>query len=125
MTDLWERRLRRAGQLETEWPFAGEILAFYSRIAVLQGQMARQVAASGARTPEEYPLDRLGPFLEPLLELVAEAGPDVLAQEAADLLEVRADKRVGRIIGGDPGRWWASGVERLSFFTRVLLEPYL
>ena len=29
MTDVWERRLRRAAQLETEWPFARDILRFF------------------------------------------------------------------------------------------------
>jgi FdhE protein len=125
MTNLWERRLRRANRLENEWPFAGEILAFYRSIIPIQADMARQVAASGARNPEDYPLARLGSFLDPLLDLVAEAGPEVLAREAADLLAVHAEKRVARVIGADPGRWWASEEGQPPFFTRVLLEPYL
>lgn len=119
--DPWERRVRRARELEREWPFAGEILSFYRRIAALQGDAAR--SASG--TPGDFPFGRLAPFVDPLLDLVVSTGPEVLAREASHLLELAPEARRARVLPGGPGRWWTRSDEGLSFFTIVLLQPYL
>jgi len=125
LTDPWERRLRRAAALEREWPFAGEILTFYRGIAALQGDAARAVAAAGAGSPDDHPFEVLAPFVDPLLDLVAATGPEVLAREAARLLEQSPEARRTRIVSGGAGRWWMRADEGLSFFTIVLLQPYL
>lgn len=33
MTDVWERRIKRAEALEEQWPFAAEVLRFYRKLA--------------------------------------------------------------------------------------------
>ena len=123
--DPWERRVRRALELERQWPFAGEILSFYRRIAALQGDAARSVEEGGPGTSDGLSFERLAPFVEPLLDLAASKGPGVLAREASHLLDLAPETRRVRILAGGPGRWWTRADEGLSFFTIVLLQPYL
>lgn len=78
MSDVWDRRIRRASELEREWPFAAEILGFYRELAALQ----REIAGLGRQAARAR-----------LAAWAAERAPAALAAEA------RAWER-------DPARRW-------------------
>lgn len=49
MSDVWDRRIRRAAELEKEWPFAADLLRFYRDLAAFQREIARQDRAVALR----------------------------------------------------------------------------
>jgi hypothetical protein len=92
MTNAWERRLRRAVQLEKEWPFAADILRLYRSLLPIQARIHAE--AAGKFPPDEtftpWFMDRLCD----LVDRVAAEGPGTLAEEAA------------RWRGHVEDRWW-------------------
>jgi len=72
MNDLWERRIRRAEQLEKEWPYAAEILRFYRGFSTLQKQCFEKGKSSD---------DIRGA----ILDLVERDGPEILRPSAKSL----------------------------------------
>jgi len=132
---VWKQRIERAQELAGEYPFAAEILGFYSEIASFQKWLAEEsVAASGNGSP---PLDFL-PFREcldisqvlsnlpALISLIERVGTPALANAAETLSEEPSEywedflgaywKNEGHAVEGAP-------VTHL-FFARVLLQPY-
>ncbi|MGO9947950.1 MAG: formate dehydrogenase accessory protein FdhE [Steroidobacteraceae bacterium] len=97
MTDLkWERRIRRANELTSVYPFAAEGLRFYSRLATFQKSLYADIEKALANSPKssaDRPLrDELDLFLllrrfSGFLSLIQEIAPAPLVQAAADLAQ--------------------------------------
>ena len=68
MSDLFEKRIRRAELLEKEWPYAAELLRFHRRVWALQ----KEILALPEKTP----------ILPRLLALVSQDGPPELVRQA-------------------------------------------
>jgi FdhE protein len=90
----WDRRIRRANELTSFYPFAAEGLRFYARLASFQRSLYReaQEASNGsAKAPVEKPLREeldlffLLPKFSGFLALIQQIAPAPLAQAAADL----------------------------------------
>ena len=129
----WEQRIERAKELAETYPFASQILSFYSEIAAFQqslGARLRSPGEGGAHT--EYlafrdclDLAPLLPGVSSLLSLVARVAPAPLAQVAEELKREEEDyweyllstywKSEGRVVEGAP--------ETHLFFARALLQP--
>ena len=101
----WDRRIARARELAGHYPFAAEILTFYSKLAAFQrGSYSRLQSALGSTTaaarngqlsPELAPseLEALMPQFQPFLSFLEHEGPSALAGFAASLED------------GDPDDW--------------------
>ena len=122
MTDVWERRLRRAAQLEKEWPFALDLLRFFRSLTEFQREVHRLVSDPAIRCALDD--DDLLPLLPPamkLFDLVQEHGPPELARRAAELEKAPEDLKI-RLLSEflhRPGEMDAV----TAFFPRVLLQP--
>lgn len=93
----WDQRIERARELAGRYPFAAEILTFYSKLAAFQRgsysglQSTFGSATAGARngqlSPELNPheLKALVPQFRPFLSFLAREGPSSLAGFAANL----------------------------------------
>ena len=100
----WDRRIRRAGELLETVPSAAEPLRFYQSIAGFQ----KSLCEDGLAPP-------LSSCVEPLLTLVEQHGPSLLAEAARDLRR-------------RPEAWpalvdQAAGDAAHTFFARVLCQP--
>jgi formate dehydrogenase accessory protein FdhE len=97
MTDpKWDRRIRRATELATTYPFAAEGLRYYARVATFQKSLYADVQKALAVSPKisadrplrsELDLFILLPRFAGFLSLIQEIAPAPLAQAAADLAE--------------------------------------
>ncbi|MFN3486013.1 MAG: formate dehydrogenase accessory protein FdhE, partial [Planctomycetota bacterium] len=67
MSDVWDRRIRRASELQREWPFAADLLGFYRALAAVQRDLSR--------------LDRSEALVR-LVAWIAERAPVALAAQA-------------------------------------------
>ncbi len=115
MTDVWEKRLRRARVLEEDWPFAADLLAFFRAVTEFQREV------HGRMTPGAD-LGALVEFLYPLCHLVEQRGPEELARVAAGLGKLSyAD--AGRLLQAWMGREGDDGGPE-RFFPRALLQPF-
>jgi FdhE protein len=74
-SDAFGKRIRRAEQLEKDWPFAADLLRFFATMTSLQRDLAAQ---RGAAPPDPEVLSRL-------LRIVREQGPAVLAESARQI----------------------------------------
>src|SRR5947209_2694974 len=95
---VYEIRIRRAQHLTSQFPFAAEVLRFYSRIAEFQktlfteakkiipatlGVSNKPVAYSNSRANfPSFDLNLAVPKLAPFLSLIEQAGPAPLASAA-------------------------------------------
>ena len=122
MTDVWERRLRRAEQLEKEWPFARDILRFFRTLTDFQREVYRLVSDPAIHCAlDDGDLLPLLPPAMKLFDLVQEHGPKELAQAAGDLERAPQEEKL-RLLSDylhRPGDLDAVA----SFFPRVLLQP--
>ena len=95
MTDAkWDRRIRRANELATSYPFSAEGLRYYARVATFQkgvyGEIQKTLAGS-PRISSDRPLrDELDFFLllpkfPGFLSLIQQIAPAPLARSAASL----------------------------------------
>jgi formate dehydrogenase accessory protein FdhE len=99
----WDRRIRRANELISAYPFAAEGLRFYARVAELQRGLcagAAKVIANSPMQPAEYlPLREqlFNPLLLPkFAEFAAQVGqsaPEPVARAAAQLARARTEAR--------------------------------
>jgi len=90
----WDRRIRRANELATSYPFSAEGLRYYARVATFQkgvyGEIQKTLAGS-PRISSDRPLrDELDFFLllpkfPGLLSLIQQIAPAPLARSAASL----------------------------------------
>jgi FdhE protein len=111
MSDVFQKRLRRAEVLEKEWPFAAELLRFYRQVWRFQADILDQLTS--APNPD---LQAAVSQLPMFLELVAREGPPSLARLAAtptDFKELLRRYGDGETIE-DP---------LLEFFPRVFMQP--
>src|ERR1700688_1056829 len=90
----WDRRIRRATELTSTYPFAAEGLRFYARIATFQKPFYAEIQkalAESAKISAERPLqDELDLFLllphfSPFLSVIQQIAPAPLTQAAAAL----------------------------------------
>jgi FdhE protein len=90
----WDRRIRRANELTSTYPFAAEGLRFYSRVATLQKSLYEEVQKATPVSPkilndaplrDELDLFALLPKFPGFLSAVEQIAPAPLAQAAADL----------------------------------------
>jgi FdhE protein len=87
----WDRRINRANELASKYPFASEGLRFYGRVATFQKRfysaIHRELADSpkssaGRALREELDLFLLLPNFSPFLSVIQQAAPEPLAQAA-------------------------------------------
>src|SRR5450631_55019 len=92
----WDRRIRRATELTSTYPFAAEGLRYYARVATFQKSLyadIQKALADSPKTSADRPLrDELDLFLllprfSPFLSVIQGVAPVPLAQAAADLAQ--------------------------------------
>ena len=93
----WDRRIERARELAAQYPFAAEVLTFYSKLAAFQQgfysrlQSTLGSAAAGAGNGhlpldlERYELEAVMPQFRPFLSFLVREGPSAMAAFAATL----------------------------------------
>jgi formate dehydrogenase maturation protein FdhE len=90
----WDRRIRRAGELASCYPFAAEGLRFYARLATFQRSLYADIQQALADSPagdstrslrEELDLFLLLPNFSRFLSLIEQIAPAPLAQAAGEL----------------------------------------
>jgi formate dehydrogenase accessory protein FdhE len=97
MDAKWDRRIRRANELTSSFPFAAEGLRYYARVATFQktlyGEIQRALAASpkiSADRPlrDELDLFLLLPHFSAFLALIQQIAPAPLARAADGLAQM-------------------------------------
>jgi formate dehydrogenase maturation protein FdhE len=92
----WDRRIRRANELASTYPFSAEGLRYYARVAEFQkgvyGDMQKALAHSPAISADRPLRDELDLFLllprfAGFLSLIRQAAPVPLAEAASDLAQ--------------------------------------
>jgi formate dehydrogenase accessory protein FdhE len=92
----WDRRIRRATELTSSYPFAAEGLRFYARIATFQKSLYAEIQQALADSPkisaarplqDELDLFLLLPRFTGFLSLVQQIAPAPLAHAAAELAQ--------------------------------------
>jgi len=92
----WDRRIRRANELTSSYPFAAEGLRFYARAAAFQRRLYADIQHSLADSPKnsdvgslrnDLDLFLLLPKFSGFLSLILEIAPTPLAQSARELAQ--------------------------------------
>ena len=92
----WDRRIRRANDLTSAYPFAAEGLRFYAKVATFQKGLYAEIEKALADSPkiaadrplrDELDLFLLVPHFSRFLALIQQVAPPPLAQGAAALLQ--------------------------------------
>jgi Protein involved in formate dehydrogenase formation len=92
----WDRRIHRATELTSVYPFAAEGLGFYTHVAKFQRSLYADFrqsvgeslkVSSPGRLPDEWNLPELLPKFPELLALIERIAPPPLAQAAASLMQ--------------------------------------
>jgi formate dehydrogenase accessory protein FdhE len=92
----WDRRIRRANDLTSAYPFAAEGLRFYAKVATFQKGLYAEIEKALADSPkiaadrplrDELDLFLLLPHFSRFLALIQQVAPPPLAQAAAALLQ--------------------------------------
>jgi len=90
----WDRRIRRANELTSTYPFAAEGLRFYSCVATFQKSLYEEIQKTSAVSPkisseaplrDELDLFALLPKFPGFLSAIERVAPVPLAQAAVDL----------------------------------------
>jgi len=90
----WDRRIRRADELASTYPFSAEGLRYYSRIATFQKNLYTEIQKALASTPkisadrplrDELDLFLLLPHFSGVLNVIQQIAPSALAEAAAGL----------------------------------------
>ena len=97
MTDAkWDRRIRRANELVSTYPFAAQGLRFYVDVATFQKSLYRHILRALSDTPstpadrplrDELDLFLLLPKFPEFLSLIQQIAPAPLSQASADLAQ--------------------------------------
>jgi len=116
MTWTWERRIARAGELQSRFPESSSLLTFYGHVARYQKVIADKLIAH----PETDPC-ALATYYPELLKLVSTHGPRELATYAREELSTAAAREdlLMDLWGGNPPE-----SEPAKFFARALLQPF-
>ena len=134
----WQRRIARAEELGTQYPFAAEILRFYVAIARFQEELygdpgrlperSGGFSGSAAQGPQLFapplPSELAGRFGE-FLSVIEQNGPGPLRESARDLRNCGEDAHLRLLTVF----WNGNGTETLpdgpnDFFARAFLQPY-
>jgi formate dehydrogenase accessory protein FdhE len=92
----WDRRIRRANELVSTYPFAAEGLRFYAKVATFQKSLYAEIEKALADSPktsadrplrDELDLFLLLPHFSRFLAVIQQVAPPPLAQAAAALLQ--------------------------------------
>jgi len=92
----WDRRIRRANELVSSYPFSAEGLRYYVRIATFQKSLYREVQKALADSPkissdrplrDELDLFLLLPMFPAFLSLIRQIAPTPLAEASGDLAQ--------------------------------------
>src|SRR5271155_5975512 len=92
----WDRRIRRADELKSAYPFAAEGLSFYAQLATFQKNLYSEIQKALADSPkisadrplrDELDLFLLLPHFSRFLTMIQQVAPPPLAQAAAALLQ--------------------------------------
>ena len=92
----WDRRIRRATELSSTYPFGGEGLRFYARVATFQKSLYAEIQKALADTPkisadrplrDELDFFLLLPHFSPFLSVIKQIAPVPLARAAVQLAE--------------------------------------
>lgn len=112
----WERRIARAGELESRFPESSGLLVFYSHIARYQKSIADQLSVR----PQTDPC-AVATYYPELFKLVSRHGPAELATYFREELATPAAREslLMDMWGGN-----LSGPEPAKFFARALLQPF-
>lgn len=118
MSDAWERRLRRAEQLQRQWPFAVATLRFFEHIYPFQSR----VHASVMTLAQPHPALDLPRFVPELIGIVEAHGPASLLQHASRLKDL-PDEAWDRFIQTHQKLFSGPTPPPQAFYVRVLFEP--
>jgi hypothetical protein len=109
----WDKRAKRAEELAAEYAACAEVLRFYAQVAHFQEGVYEKLKRNGTGAMQPDCLEALFP---PLLRLIRRIGPGALAAKAEELERERL--KFSDIALAD-------GPAVLTFFVRVLLQPYM
>jgi FdhE protein len=124
-TTFYQRRIRHAGQLASQHPFAAEVLGFYVHIARFQQALHDRLEkapapASVAETPR---FAALGASFHQFLSIVEEHGPARVASAAHELRSANS-----KVISDLLSAVWNSAADAPStpeeFLAFAFLQPY-
>ena len=125
----WDKRIARAGQLASEYPFAAEVLNFYGRVAAFQKLVYDQAASCCVRSVgerislrEQLDVRSALQHLPALFSLVEKHGPPGLMRAGHALSQEGQDQQLYILAvyaRGDGPRG-----ELAHFFARACLQPY-
>jgi len=97
MTDAkWDRRIHRANELVSTYPFSAEGLRYYARVATFQRNLYNKIQKALADSPkissdrplrDEFDLFLLLPKFPEFLSVIQQIAPELLAQGAAALAQ--------------------------------------
>jgi len=145
----WDRRIRRANELTSSYPFAAEGLRYYSRVATFQRSLYADIQQALADSPageftgslrDELDLFLLLPNFSRFLALIEQIAPVPLAQAAGDLARKgtavlqraiedfwHGDLDTAPAVGGMDAEWEgaAGGTKaREQLLAWIYLQPY-
>ena len=92
----WDRRIRRANELTSTYPFAAEGLRFYARVATFQKSLYAEIQkalkdspkiSAGRPLRDELDFFLLLPHFSPFLSVIQQIAPAPLAQAAGELAQ--------------------------------------
>jgi FdhE protein len=109
----WDKRAKRAEELAAEYAACAEVLRFYAQVAHFQEGVYEKLKRNGTGAMQPDCLEAVFP---PLLRLIRRIGPGALAAKAEELERERL--KFSDIALAD-------GPAVLTFFVRVLLQPYM
>jgi FdhE protein len=120
VSNAWDRRIARAGNLAATAGPAGPLLVFYERLLRSQKAVAGALTRGGAVLSGSLirDLDLLAQPASALVEAVSAAGPDALAAEGRALLESGASGMSEALL-----TYWRAPSDRV-FFAKAILQPY-
>ncbi len=124
LTDVWQKRLRRAESLERDWPFAAEVLRFFQLATAFQEEAVSRISEWDLEDPTGHKLEALSLFLPPLLELALREGPPDLSRHAEELRGEPREEWLSRLVACRNGTLDARDAG-LGFFPMAVLQPYL
>lgn len=131
MGTVWERRIKRAEELQQQWPFAQEILRFFRAVTSFQQELYHRLQPA----PEQGPMRQvfnpggqlntsfLASFFPSFLALVEKYGPpdlSALAQKFKDRQEADWE----RTLRSYWNRTGNGGDLAVQFFPKAILQPY-
>jgi formate dehydrogenase maturation protein FdhE len=127
----WEKRIKRAEDLASRYPFAAELLDFYARVAHFQESVYRRAATDQglpsfigeALNPQQIALLR-DPF-EAFLSLLGEIAPQPL-RDSSHNWKLRGRQEWAHLLGDCWSAKSSPGTEERSqwFLGRAFLQPY-